>query len=156
MTNEHTSLEKHTSHTLCERVVCERCVGDWTDCNILTPSSPVFTSTSFSFCWAAQPGFLRAQPSAGTWFSLPRTATRASTAWLQLTRTFCGTGLYNCLTYTCYLWASHLHRIQPVHMSRSYLDVFDRMHLFLDWRLGRRPICYKYMKCHFRDWKKYY
>ena len=26
--------------------------------------------------------------------------------------------------------------------SRLYLDVFDRMHLFLDWRLGRRSICY--------------
>ena len=24
MTNEHTSLEKYTSHTLCERLVCER------------------------------------------------------------------------------------------------------------------------------------
>ena len=38
MTNEYTSLEKYTSHTLfervCERVVCERWVGDWTDCNI--------------------------------------------------------------------------------------------------------------------------
>ena len=40
----------------CERVVCERWVGDWTDCNILTPSSSDYSSTSFSFCWAAQPG----------------------------------------------------------------------------------------------------
>ena len=61
MTNEHTSLEKYTSHTLFERVVCERWVGDWTDCNILTPSSSDYSSTSFSFCWAAQPGVLRAQ-----------------------------------------------------------------------------------------------
>ena len=41
----------------CERVVkglCERWVGDWTNCNILTPSSFVFSSTSFSFCWAVQ------------------------------------------------------------------------------------------------------
>ena len=45
----------------CERVVCERWVGDWTDCNILTPSSSVFSSNSFSFCWPAQPGVLRAQ-----------------------------------------------------------------------------------------------
>ena len=27
--------------------------------------------------------------------------------------------LYNCLTSTCFLWASHLHPIQPVH-SRGY------------------------------------
>ena len=97
--------------------MCERWVEtDWTDCNILTPSSSVFSSTSFSFCWAAQ-----TLPSAGSWFSLPRAATRTSTAtrtptnWLQLTQTVCGTGLYNCLTSTCFLWASHLHRIQPVH-----------------------------------------
>ena len=49
----------------CERVMCERWVGDWTDCNILTPSSSVFSSTSFSFCWAVQPGVLRAQPTLG-------------------------------------------------------------------------------------------
>ena len=39
-----------------ERVMFERWVGDWTNCNILTPSSFVFSSTSFSFCWAAQSG----------------------------------------------------------------------------------------------------
>ena len=48
------------------------------------------------------------------------------------------------LTSTCFLWASHLHRIQPVHMSRLYLDIFDRMHLFLDWQLGRRSMCYNH------------
>ena len=37
------------------------------------------------------------------------------TNWLQLTRTVCRTGLYHCLTPTCFLWASHLHPIQPVH-----------------------------------------
>ena len=62
---------------------------------------------------------------------------------LQLTHTVCGTWLYNCLTPTCFLWASQLHRIQPVHRSRWYPDIFDRMHLFLDWRLGRGPICYR-------------
>ena len=63
MTNEHTSLEKYTPHFIrngCERVMCERWVGDWTNCNILTPNSFVFSSTSSSFCWAAQSGVLRA------------------------------------------------------------------------------------------------
>ena len=91
-------------------VMCERWVGDWTDCNILTPSSFVFTSNSFLFCWAAQPGVLSAQPSAVSWFSLPRTATNR----LQLTEPVWGIGLYN-----CFLWASHLHPIQPVH-SQCY------------------------------------
>ena len=34
---------------------------------------------------------------------------------LELTEPVCGTGLYNCLTPTCFLWASHLHPVQPVH-----------------------------------------
>ena len=104
----------------CERVVCKRWVGDPTDCNILTPSSSVFSSTSFSFCWAAQLGSWGPKPSAGSWFSLPWTPTN----WLQLTRTVCGTGLYNCLTPTCFLWASHLHRIQPVH-GQGYILIFS-------------------------------
>ena len=64
------------------------------------------------------------KPSAESWFSLPRTATRNPTNWLQLTRTLCGTGLYNCLTATCFLWASHLHRIQPVH-GQGYILIFS-------------------------------
>ena len=102
--------------------MCKRWVGDGTDCNILTPSFSGYSSTSFSFCWAAQPGFTEGRkPSVSSWFSLPRTATRTPTNWLQLTQTACGTGLYNCVTTTCFLWASHLHRIQPVHRSRWYL-----------------------------------
>ena len=74
MTNEHASLEKYTSHTLFEMVV-KGLRKDYVwevnwrlnkDCNILPPSFSVFNSTSFSFCWAAQPGALRAQPSAGS------------------------------------------------------------------------------------------
>ena len=130
----------------CEMVVCERWVEDWTDCNILTPSSSDYCSTSFSFCWATQPGFLRAQALCwGLVLTASNCISNFNSNWLQLTRIVCGTGLYNCLTSTCFLWASHLHRIQPVHISRLYLDVFDRMHQFLDWRLGRRSICYKHI-----------
>ena len=86
MTNEHTSLEKYTSHTLFEMLAKGLRKGyvqkvSWRlnrDCNILTPSSSVFCSTSFSFCWAARPGALKAQPSAESWFSLPRTGTTDS------------------------------------------------------------------------------
>ena len=93
--------------------MCERWVGDWTNCNILNPSSSVFSSTSFSFCRAAQSGFLRAHShllGAGSLYSIP-----SSTNWLQLTEPVSRTGLYNCLTSTCVLCASHLHPIQPVH-----------------------------------------
>ena len=83
MMNEDTSLEKYASHTLSEMVAKRIRKGyvwevSWKlnkDCNILTPSSSVFSSTSFSFSWAAQPGDLRAQLYVESWFSLLRTAT---------------------------------------------------------------------------------
>ena len=131
MTNEHISFKKYTSHTLfervakrlrkgCERVVCERWVGYWTDCNILTPV-PLTIAALLSHSagllnrgstWAAQPG------GALCW-ELVLTALNCNSNfncnWLPLTRTLCGTGLYNFLISTCFLWASHLHLIQPVH-----------------------------------------
>ena len=147
MTNEHTSLEKYTSHTLFERVTkgsSERDELETEQTATYWPSSSsVFSSTSFSFCWAAQPGVLRAQ--ALCWelvLTVSNCNSNFNCKWLKLTRTVYGTGLYNCFTSTCFLWTSHLHRIQPVHMSRLYLDVFDRMHLFLDWLVGWRSICY--------------
>ena len=63
--------------------MCERWVGDWTNCNRLTPSSFVFSSTSFSFCWAAQSGFLRAHSPLLDAGSLYRIL--SPTNWLQLT-----------------------------------------------------------------------
>ena len=51
------------------------------------------------------------------WFSLLRTATTDSK--LQTIWTSCRTGLYHCLTFTCFMWASHLNRIQLVH-GRGY------------------------------------
>ena len=92
--------------------MCERWVGNWTDCNKSIPNSSVFSCTSFSFCWAAQSGVLRAQPSlgAGSHYSILSPTNSISV---------CGTGLYNCLMTTCFLWALHLHPIQPVH-SQGY------------------------------------
>ena len=103
----------------CERVMCERWVGDWTNCNILTPSSFVFSSTSFSFCWDAQSGVLRAHSpllGVGSLYNI-----LSPTPWLQLTEPVCGNRLCNCLTLTCFLWASHLHPFQPVHSQAYYL-----------------------------------
>ena len=42
-----------------ERVMRERWVEDWTNCNILTHNSFVFSSISFSFCWTAQSEVLK-------------------------------------------------------------------------------------------------
>ena len=114
--------------------MCERWVGDWTDCNILTHSSSIFWSTSFSFCWAVQSGVLRAQPSlgAGSHHSI-----------LSPTNP-------NCLSHRVIsLFDIHLFPVIVAYVPNSthprwrlYLDVFDRMHRFIDWRLGWRSICY--------------
>ena len=136
MTNEHTSLEKYTSYTLFEMVQkgYKRVIVwevSWRlnkDCNILTPSSSVFSSTSFSFCLAAQPG---------PWGSSPLwELVLTAASYLQPTEPVCGTGLYNCLMSTCFLWASHLHPIQPVH-SQGYTLIS-----LTGCKLGRGSICY--------------
>ena len=101
--------------------MCERWVGDWTDCNIFTPSSSVFSSTSFSFCWLLN---------RGSWGpSLLWELVLTTASYLQLTQPVCGTGLYNCLSSTCFLWASLLHPIQTHPQSRLYPDILDRKHL---------------------------
>ena len=96
--------------------MCERWVGDWTDCNILTPSSSDYSSTSFSFGWAAQPG----APEGPSSLLGAGSHCLELQLELQLTDSNYGTRLYNCLTSTCFPWASQLHRIQPVH-GRGYI-----------------------------------
>ena len=63
----------------CNRVVKRLCVrGALETEQTATYWPPVLLTIAtplFSFCWAAQPGVLRAHPSAGSWFSLPRTST---------------------------------------------------------------------------------
>ena len=128
----------------CERVMCDSWVGDWTNCNILTPSSFVFSSTSFSFCWAAQSGVLRAHSpllSAGSLCSI-----LSPTNW-----TSCRTGLYHCLTSTCFLWVSHLHPIQPVH-SQGYTLISSircTCSLIDGWVRGQYVTVIKYVNCIF-------
>ena len=145
MTNEHTFFRKiYLSHFIRERVAKGLCLrGD-----LKTEQTAIY--------WLQVPLTIAALLShsarllnRGSWgpialcWELVLTASNcnsnSNSNWPQLTRTVCGTGLYNYLTSTCFLWASHLHRIQPFH---SQGDIFDRMHLFLDWRLGWRSICY--------------
>ena len=143
MTDEtHFFRKIYLSHFIrngCERVMCKTWVGDWTNCNILTPSSFVFSSTSFSFCWAAQTEALRAHSpllGAGSLYGI-----LSPTNWLQTNWTSSRTGLYHCLTPTCFLWTSHLHPIHHVHSQGYTLISSTGCTLFLDWSLGRRSIC---------------
>ena len=82
MTNGHSSLEKYTFHTLFEMVAKGLCVRGELETEQrlqhIDPSSYVFSITSFSFCWTAHPEARKDQPSAESWFSLPRTATTDS------------------------------------------------------------------------------
>ena len=68
----------------------------------MTPSSSGYSSTSFPFCWAAQPGAMMADLSVGSGshcFELQQLTPNSD---IQLTQTSCSTGLYNCLTSTCF------------------------------------------------------
>ena len=127
----------------CERVAkgCERWVGDWTNCNILTTSSFVFSSTSFSYCWATQSGVLKAHsPLMG---AVSLYCILFPTNWLQLTD-FLSHRVIS-LFDTHLLPVSVASAPNSTHpQSRLYPDIFDRMHLILDWGLGRRSICYTY------------
>ena len=119
MTNEDTSLEKYTSNTLFERVAKGLCVrSELRTEQTATYWPQVFLSFAALLSHSTRlhnRGSWGFKPSAGSWFSLARTATRTATHWLQLTQPLCGIGLYNCLAPTGSPWALQLHWIQPVH-----------------------------------------
>ena len=92
------------------------------DCNILTPSSSGYSSTSFLSRGAAQlGGGLRAHLSARSGSHCLELQQLTPNS--KLTRTSCGTGLYNCSVSV----ASAHNSTRP--QSRLFPDIFDRMHL---------------------------
>ena len=121
----------------CERVVCKRWVGDWTDCNILTPSSSDYSSTSFLILLGCSTGGLGgASPLLGTsshCLELQRTSTATDSNWLEL--------LWHLVIYASRERPICTEFTRP--WSRWHPDIFDQMHLLFDWRLGRGSICYK-------------
>ena len=107
------------------------------DCNILTPSSSVFSSTSFSFCWTAQQGALGAQLSTGSGshcLDLQQLTPNS-----KLTQTSCDTGLYNYLTSTCFREHRICTQFNPstVKVIPWYLQPVIYTGAFLTWQLGR-------------------
>ena len=147
MTNGHGSLEKYTSQTLFEMAAKGLCVRGELEteqnCNILTPSSSGYSSTS--------PGLLNRGPSGLKAFSLSWFS-----RWHLISKTLTPTNwtsyrteLYHGLMFTCFLWTSHLHPTQPVY-SQGYPLIFSiectcylhRCISFLTARLGWRSICY--------------
>ena len=139
MTNEHTSLEKYTSHTLFSKGLrkgwCWLCVrGELEterDCHILTSSSSDHSSTSF--CWAAQPGVTGGcKPSV-----CKLILTLASSLQLELQLELNSNWLKPSVAPD-YIIARHppascgrriCTEFNHVHRLRWYPDIFDRMHL---------------------------
>ena len=141
MTNGLSFFRKNIPHTLFERVAKGLCVSGRLkqNCNILTPRFSGYSSTSFSFSWAAQPGASRAQLSAGSGSH----CLELQQLTLKLTELSVRTGLYhlfdvNLLPVSV---ASAPNSTRP--QSILYPDIFDRMHLFLHRRLGQMPVCCK-------------
>ena len=83
MTNEHTSLEKYTSHTLFEKVAKGLCVrGELETEQNATYWPPVpLTIAALLSHFAGTGGHWGPKPSVWSWFSLSRTATRTPTNW---------------------------------------------------------------------------
>ena len=132
MTNEHTSLEKYTSHTLFERVAEGLCVGGELETEQTATYWPQ-VPLSFAALLSHSAGLLNRgswgpKPSAGSRFSLPRTAIRTSISTDSNSELFVAPGYI-------IVWhkpASCGVAIAPNStrpQSRWYPDIFDRMHL---------------------------
>ena len=115
MTNKHILRKIYLSHFIrngCKRVVWEAC---WRLNKLQHIDPPVPLSLAVLLSCSA--GLLNRGswgPIAFCWVLVLSTA-----SYLQLTEPVCGPMLYNCLTPTSFLWALHLHPIQPVH-SQGY------------------------------------
>ena len=140
----HFFIKKYTSHTLFSKGLrkgwcwlCERGeLETGTDCHILTQSSSDQSSTSFS-SWLGCSTEGHWGPKTSVWkliltlASCPPTDSTSNWNSNWLPQVFCGTWLYNCLTFTCFLWAyASCTEFNHVHRSRWYSDIFDQMHLF--------------------------
>ena len=134
---------------------CWLCVGGEleteTDCYILTQSSSRDHSSISSSSWMACSTVGRWGPNSSvwSWFSLRGLPiSNCDWNWTDsnwLNQAACGTWLYNCFSSTCFLWSSHLHRIQPrpqVKITFRYLRpdapvslsfcLFTQVHLLID------------------------
>ena len=144
MTNEHTSLEKYTSHTLFERLAKVLCVRDELETELTAtywPQVPLSLAALLSYlCWLLNRGSWGPSPLQEASSHCLELQLKPQ---LQLTPTNSNSPWHRVIS----LFVANLLPVSDAFapnstLPRLYLDIFDRMHLFLDWRLGRRSICY--------------
>ena len=150
MTNEYTSLEKYTSHTLFERVTKGLCVRGELETEQTATYWPQVPLTIAALL-PHSVGLLNL----GSWGPSPLLGAGSHCFELQLELqlqltptdpTLRGTELYNCLTTTCFLWRRNCTEFNP-----STIKVIPWYHrpdahviyigLSLNWQLSRVSIC---------------
>ena len=111
--------------------------GNWTDCNIFTPSSFVFSSTSFSFCWAASSFHCILFPT----YWLQQTE-------FQLTQLSVAPGYIivwpppaSCERHICTQFNPSTVKVIPWYLRPDAPVIYTGA--FLIWQLGRGSICYR-------------
>ena len=120
----------YLSHIILERVAKGLCVRGGLETELTATYWPQ-VPLAIAALVPLSAGLLNQGPEG--WFSLPQTTTWTPTHRLQLTQAVCGTRLYNCLTPTCFLWASNLHQIQPVHGQGDTLISSTGCTCYLHW-----------------------
>ena len=104
----------------CERVAKGLCVrGELESEQTATYWPPVPLSLAVPLSRSAGLLNRRSRGPIALYWVLVLTAASFSNYWLQTNWTSYRTGLYHCLTTTCFLWASHLQPIQPI-LSQGY------------------------------------
>ena len=118
-----------------------------------------YSSTSSSFCWAAQPGSWGPKPSVWRWLSLrhlvPNCDWNSNCPLPDSNSNWLKPSMAPGYIIVWHPPASCGRRIcTEFNPSTGQGNIFDRMHLFLpliypgaslNWRLGRGSICYKYI-----------
>ena len=95
--------------------MCKRWVGDWTNSATYWPPVPLSLGALLSrSAWLLNRGPRGPIPLLRNSSHCIELQQLTPTKW-----TSCRTGLYHCLTPSCFLWASQLHPSQPIH-SQGY------------------------------------
>ena len=135
--NERTRFFIKKSHNLFSKGWCFLCVWgvSWRRGQTATywPKVPLTIAALLILAGLLNRRSLRAQSPLSAAGSHAGILSPTDSNWNWLTQAVCSTWLYNCLTFTCFLWAYTsvtITEFNHIHRSRWYSDIFDLMHLF--------------------------